>query len=84
MVDHLESIGFVTDTLSKGDTKFMVRPVLIFMSPLHVFDVVLGYSAVSLFRSLIRQRVLFSQWAVSVLRVDNVPLTVFGGVLLTY
>lgn len=29
VVDHLESIGFVTDTLSKGDTKFMVRPVLI-------------------------------------------------------
>lgn len=28
VVDHLESIGFVTDTLSKGDTKFMVRPVL--------------------------------------------------------
>lgn len=26
VVDHLESIGFVTDTLSKGDTKFMVRP----------------------------------------------------------
>lgn len=23
VVDHLESIGFVTDTLSKGDTKFM-------------------------------------------------------------
>lgn len=28
VVDHLESTGFVTDTLSKGDTKFMVRPVL--------------------------------------------------------
>lgn len=28
VVDHLESIGFVTETLSKGDTKFMVRPVL--------------------------------------------------------
>ena len=26
VVDHLESVGFVTDTLSKGDTKFMVRP----------------------------------------------------------
>lgn len=25
VVEHLESIGFVTDTLSKGDTKFMVR-----------------------------------------------------------
>ncbi len=24
VVDHLESIGFITDTLSKGDTKFMV------------------------------------------------------------
>lgn len=24
VVEHLESIGFVTDTLSKGDTKFMV------------------------------------------------------------
>ncbi|GAA6065454.1 DNA polymerase beta, partial [Tachysurus ichikawai] len=23
VVEHLESIGFVTDTLSKGDTKFM-------------------------------------------------------------
>uniref|UniRef100_A0A673CA22 DNA polymerase n=1 Tax=Sphaeramia orbicularis TaxID=375764 RepID=A0A673CA22_9TELE len=28
VVDHLESIGFVTDTLSKGDTKFMVRLLL--------------------------------------------------------
>ncbi|PWA19653.1 hypothetical protein CCH79_00007018, partial [Gambusia affinis] len=27
VVDHFESIGFVTDTLSKGDTKFMVRPL---------------------------------------------------------
>lgn len=26
VVDHFESIGFITDTLSKGDTKFMVRP----------------------------------------------------------
>lgn len=23
MVEHLESVGFITDTLSKGDTKFM-------------------------------------------------------------
>lgn len=46
MVDHLESIGFVTDTLSKGDTKFMVRPVLILshVFQLHVFDVVFGYT----------------------------------------
>ncbi|KAK0153574.1 DNA polymerase beta [Merluccius polli] len=28
VVDHLESIGFITDTLSKGDTKYMVRPVV--------------------------------------------------------
>lgn len=27
VVEHLESIGFVTDTLSKGDTKFMVGPL---------------------------------------------------------
>lgn len=46
VVDHLESIGFVTDTLSKGDTKFMVRPVLIssyllvvvFKYPWGIFD----------------------------------------------
>uniref|UniRef100_A0AAR2KM59 DNA polymerase n=1 Tax=Pygocentrus nattereri TaxID=42514 RepID=A0AAR2KM59_PYGNA len=28
VVEHLESTGFVTDTLSKGDTKFMVRVLL--------------------------------------------------------
>lgn len=46
VVDHLESIGFVTDTLSKGDTKFMVRLVLIstyllvvvFKYPWGIFD----------------------------------------------
>uniref|UniRef100_A0A8C4E5I4 DNA polymerase n=1 Tax=Dicentrarchus labrax TaxID=13489 RepID=A0A8C4E5I4_DICLA len=31
VVEHLESIGFVTDTLSKGDTKFMVRPGRLFL-----------------------------------------------------
>lgn len=64
----------------------MVRPVLScsHVSQLHVFDVLVGYTAVSLFRSLIRQRAVFFQWAVSFLRVANVPLTFFGGVLWTY